>query len=247
MPTCLNCGTTITENFCPKCGQKKDVARLTWHSLIEEIFHFLSHIEKGFLNTSYRLIIQPDKVIGEYLEGRRKKYMKPIALYLIWVAIQLLANQSITDLMHYENLRSGGFLLQGGEAQAYIVKNSKLFGLLQLPTLSFFVWLIISRPKLNFIETLVALIYVFAAITILVFFQIVIVGLLFGTNFLTNAFLIQVQVVSSIWTFYCLILLFRTKQIKFLVPRVLIALVIAYLFNGEVTEMIAEMILKIKH
>src|SRR5687768_667321 len=178
MATCLNCGTFVTDNFCPKCGQKKEVERLTWHSLVEEIFHFFSHIEKGFLYTSYRLLIRPDKVIGEYLEGKRKKYFKPITLYLIWVAIHLLAYQLITDLMDYENLRTGGFLLQGGKTQAFIVKNSKLFGLLQWPILSFFVWLIVSRPNLNFIETLVALIYVFAAIEIIVFVQIIITGLL---------------------------------------------------------------------
>ena len=247
MPTCLNCGTFITDNFCPKCGQKKEVGRLTWDSLVKEIFHFFSHIEKGFLYTSYRLLIRPDRVIGEYLEGKRKKYFKPVALYLIWVAIHLLAYQLITDFMHYENLRTRGFLLQGAETQTFIVKNSKVFGLLQLPILSFFVWLVVSRPRLNFIETLVALIYVFAAIEILVFFQIIIVGLLFRTNFLTNAFLIQAQVVSSIWAFYCFILFFRTKRIKLLVPRILLALVIAFLFNGEVTELIAEMILKMKH
>jgi hypothetical protein len=247
LPLCLNCGTPITENYCPKCGQKKEVERLTWHTVVEEIVHFFSHIEKGFLYTSYRLLIRPDKVIGEYLEGKRKKYFKPIALYLIWVAIHLLANQLVTDLMHYENLRTGGFLLQEGETQAFIVKNSKLFGLLQLPVLSFFVWLIVSRPKLNFIETLVALIYVFAAIEILVFFQIIIIGLLFRTNFLTNAFLIQVQVVSSIWTFYCFVLFFKTKKIQLLVLRILLALVVAFLFNGEVTELIAEMILKMKY
>lgn len=241
MSTCLNCGTFVTENFCTKCGQKKEVGRLTWHLLIEEIFHFFSHIEKGFLYTSYRLVIQPDKVIGEYLDGKRKKYFKPIGLYLIWVAVHLLAYQFITDLMHYENLRTKG------EIQDFIVKNSKLFGLLQLPILSFFVWLIVSRPRLNFIETLVALIYVSAAIEILVFFQIVIVGLLFRTNFLSNAILIQVQVVSSIWTFYCFVLFFRTKRIKLLVPRILLALVIALLFSGVVTELIAEMILKMKN
>ena len=245
MPICLNCGTFITDNFCPKCGQKKEVGRLTLHSLVKEIFHFFN-IEKGFLYTSYRLFLRPDIVIGEYLEGKRKKYFKPIALYLIWVGIHLLAYQLITDLMHYENLRTTGYLLQGGETQAFIVKNSQLFGLLQLPILSFFVWLIVSRPRLNFIETLVTIIYVFAVITILVFFQIIIVGLLFRTNFLTNAFLIQVQVVSSIWTFYCFILFFRTKSIKHLVPRILLALVIAFLFLGEVTELIAEIILKMK-
>ncbi len=93
MPICLNCGALINENFCPKCGQKKGVEKLTWRSFILEIFHFFIHIERGFLNTTWQLLIRPGKVIGEYLAGKRKKYFKPLSLYLIWVTFHLLAYQ----------------------------------------------------------------------------------------------------------------------------------------------------------
>lgn len=247
MAVCLNCGSTITGNFCPNCGQKKEVKRLTWHSLIVEVFHFFSHIEKGFFFTSYKLLIRPDKVIGEYLEGKRKKYTKPVSLYLIWVAIHLLAFQLIRDWMNYENLRTGHLLwVKGGEQQLFVVKHSNVFGLLLLPVLSFLLWLFVARPKLNYIESLVATLYSLAAIELLIFFQIVLAGLLLGTNFLTNAFLLQVQVVAFSWTFYCSTMLFRKKGIKFLIPRIVLVLLFALLVNDMVTALLAKLILKMR-
>jgi len=78
--TCLNCGATVYENFCPRCGQKADVKKLTWNSFIEEVFHFFTHIEKGFLKTTGQLIIHPGKLCKDYLDGKRKAYHKPISL-----------------------------------------------------------------------------------------------------------------------------------------------------------------------
>ncbi|WP_121357286.1 DUF3667 domain-containing protein [Flavisolibacter nicotianae] len=248
MATCLNCGSIITENYCPKCGQKKEVQRLTWQSLILEVFHFFSHIDKGFIFTSYKLLIRPDKVIGEYLEGKRKKYFKPASLYLIWVAMHLLVFQLIPEWMHYKNQRTGNLLwVRGGEYQVFIVNHASAFGLLLLPILSFFLWLIVSRLKLNYIENFITILYSLAAIEMLICFQIVFVGLLLRINFLTNAFLIQVQVVAFLWTFYCFVLFFRKKRIKILIPRILLALLIGIVVNNKVTELLAELILKLKH
>lgn len=247
MTTCLNCGSLIRENFCPKCGQKRGVEKLTWRSLIMEIFHFFIHIEKGFLYTSYRLLIRPDKVIGEYLQGKRKKYFKPLSLYLIWVAIHLLVYQLITGWMHYENLRTSNFIVNGGETGTYIVKHTTLFGLLLLPIMSFCLWLIVSRPKLNYIENLVVVIYAFAAFEILIPFQIIITGLLFKTNFLTNNFFIQIQAVTFIWDFYCALIFFKTKRIKFLIPRIVLAQFIAIVVNTKVAGLVAALILKWSH
>ena len=243
--TCLNCGNTITMNFCPYCGQKKGVGKLTWHSFVLEIFHFFSHIEKGFLNTSYQVIVRPGKVIREYLEGKRKKYFKPLSLYLIWFSVHLVTFNLLIQRMHYENLRTTNFLFPGGDVGTFIVRHNNIFGLLLLPILSLVLWLIVSRPGMNYIETLALVFYAFAAFEILIVFQILITGLLFRTNFLTNAFLIQVQAVTFAWSCFCCISFFKAKKIKFLIPRILLALILGMILNQKVTLLIANLILKI--
>ena len=121
--TCLNCGTVITDKFCPHCGQKKEVKKLTWHSLVHEIAHFFSHIEKGFLRTSYQLIIHPGNVIREYLDGKRIQYQKPVSLFLIWVTIQILTFNSLVNWMGFENYRTKGNFLFGTQETGDFIRQ----------------------------------------------------------------------------------------------------------------------------
>jgi len=232
-------------NFCPYCGQKKEVGKLTWLSLVLEIFHFFSHIEKGFLNTSYQIIIRPSKVISEYLDGKRKKYFKPLSLYLIWFSVHLITFNLLIHWMHYENHRTNNFLFAGGDVGIFIVRHNNIFGLLLLPILSLCLWLFVSKPKMNYIESLALGIYAFAAFEILIFFQILITGLLFKTNILTNRFLIQIQIVTLAWSFFCFITFFKPQKIKFLIPRILLALVLGIIVYQKMTVLIANLILKI--
>jgi hypothetical protein len=244
---CPNCGTEILDKYCPHCGQKRDVSKLTWRSLLQEIVHFFSHIEHGFLNTSIQLLIRPAKVIREYLNGKRIKYQKPISLYLIWVGIHLLAFRSVNTLMNYENLRSGNVLLAGGETGAYIVQHTSMFGFLMLPVMTLFAWLILSQPKMNYIETVVLVIYLLAAFEILIFFQIVITGLLFQANFRTDGFSIQIQVINFVWSFFCLLSFFKKEKIKLLILRILLVQILAIVTYQKLSAIIAGLILNSKN
>jgi len=248
MPTCLNCGAEIQRQFCPYCGQKKDVEKLNWHSFVHEITHFFTHIDRVFLYTSFQMIIRPGRVIKEYLSGKRKKYQKPVSFYLIWAATRLLIFLFVIWLMGYENLRSGNgsFLSTSKEEGVFVVNHNQVFGLLSIPILSLFAWIIISHPKMNYIETLIVTIYVSATIEMLIALQILTVGLILQTNFLTNYFGRQVQVVYSIWAFFCLIDLFKKDRKKFLFLRVLLVIIITFLTSQMITHLIASFILGLK-
>lgn len=230
--TCLNCGAEIQHQFCPHCGQKKDVEKINWHCIVHETAHFFTHIEKGFLNTSFQLLIRPGRVIREYLEGKRKKYHKPVSFFLIWAAIRLITYSAVSGLMDYENLRTFK------EEQAYLVKYNQLFGLLLIPIEALFIWIIVSRRKLNYFETLIAILFGSAVIEMLIALQIFLVGLVLQRNFLINSFVIQVQLVYLVWSCYCMMDLFKTKKIKLLFPRVLLALVISFLLYQELCSLI---------
>lgn len=149
--------------------------------------------------------------------------------------------------MHYENLRTkGNFLFGTQEAGNYIRQHTNLFGLLLLPIVTLLVWLIVARPKMNYIETLVVGLYFFAATYILLFIQNIITGLIFQTNFLTNSFLIQMRVVAFVWGFYCLVDFFKPQKIKFLTLRIFFALVIAVVAYDILSVVIANIILSLK-
>ena len=245
--TCRNCKAEIQHHFCPYCGQKKDVKRLTWHSLVAEIAHFFSHIEHGFVNTCYQLLVKPGKTINEYIEGKRKKYHKPVGFYLIWVALFILTGTLISKWMGFHRTVESNLLIPAGETWSYFMEHRNVFELLLIPIIALFVWLIISRPRMNYIETLVLNIYAFGVLNMMVTVEQTIVGLLLQTSYLTAWFETQSAVVSVGWFFFCLFDVFKKKGIKFFIPRILITIFLSLIIWYKLGAIIVELILKIGH
>jgi len=241
--TCLNCGTEISDQFCAHCGQKKEVKRLTWHSLVHEVAHFFSHIEEGFIKTSVQLVYRPGRTIREYLEGKRKTYYKPVALYLVWVTIFLITRNLIIGWMHYEAQSVDNFLFFNKETGSYFVEHRNIFELLLLPIIALFALLIITRPKMNYIETLVLGIYVFSVIQMFNTLQIIINGLLLRINFMTSMFEIQILIVNLGWGFFCFMDFYKKERKSFLPFRVLATFFLSIIVYYKLGSVIVNIIL----
>ena len=241
--TCLNCGTEISDQFCPHCGQKKEVKKLTWHSLVNEVTHFFSHIEEGFIKTSLQLVYRPGITIREYLEGKRKKYYKPVGLFLVWVTIFIITHNLVIRWMHYENNSVGNILFFNHETGDYFVQHRNIFELLLLPIMSLFAWLIITRPQMNYIETLTLGIYIFSAIEVLNTLQIIINGLLLRINFMTISFEIQTLIVNLGWVFFCIMDFYKKEKKPLLPLRILATFFITIIVYYKLGSVIVNIIL----
>ncbi|MEW5675678.1 DUF3667 domain-containing protein [Flavobacterium enshiense] len=80
--TCLNCGTTVEDRFCPQCGQENTETRKSFHYLFTHFVEDLIHYDSGFWKTMKYLLFYPAKLTREYLSGRRKAYVVPVKLYI---------------------------------------------------------------------------------------------------------------------------------------------------------------------
>ncbi|GEM_PF-4297466 len=80
---CLNCGAAWQPgmNYCPQCGQKTDIHRLTFTHILHEFFHAFTHADKGIFHLLKGLATQPGTVAREYVEGKRKKYFNPFTFF----------------------------------------------------------------------------------------------------------------------------------------------------------------------
>jgi len=79
---CLNCGNTVEERFCPKCGQENSVNRPSFHYLFSHFAEDFVHYDSGFWKTLKTLLFKPGRIIRDYLDGKRKTYMPPVKLYI---------------------------------------------------------------------------------------------------------------------------------------------------------------------
>jgi hypothetical protein len=79
---CRNCGTQAPLNFCPECGQETAVHP---PSLGEFLHEFVGHyiaLEGALWRTLGMLLMKPGRLTREYLDGRRRRYVLPLRLYL---------------------------------------------------------------------------------------------------------------------------------------------------------------------
>ena len=80
---CRNCGCSCTSNYCPDCGQSVKEKRLENKTFFIGILSGLSRINQGFLYTAWQLLIHPWKVIRDYIQCRRVRYVSPISMLIV--------------------------------------------------------------------------------------------------------------------------------------------------------------------
>jgi hypothetical protein len=89
--TCKNCQFEFTGQYCNNCGEKvyHEEDKKVSH-LFDQAFHFISHFEGTFFSTLKTIALKPGKYSFDYCNGIRKKYFKPISLFLILVILYLI-------------------------------------------------------------------------------------------------------------------------------------------------------------
>lgn len=80
---CRNCGSPCTSRFCPDCGQSVDEKRLENKTFFIGLLSGVSRINQGFLYTAWQLLIHPWKVIRDYIQCRRVRYVAPISMLIV--------------------------------------------------------------------------------------------------------------------------------------------------------------------
>ncbi len=199
MVTCKNCGTQTNDIYCSHCGQKAVPERITFHSLTHEIVHFFTHAEKGFFYTTRSLVVSPEQTIVDFIDGKRKKYQKPVSYYLIWIAIYSLVLYSLEKFFGENKVVSFEEYFGPGETTKFAISHLNVVLTLLVPVQAVYLYFFLMGNRYNYFEALVAMLY---GIGTVIFFQTIFVMLtLFYYLFTGNT-------VSILWSDVCKILYF---------------------------------------
>jgi hypothetical protein len=153
MQTCKNCGNTGNGKYCGNCGQSYSIERVTLHHLLEEVFHFFTHFEKGFGYTLKQLIFFPGIMQKKYLEGHRVKFQKPFSMFFICATVCGLSLYWINSYMirQYKDGEEGGLYFFH---HYFVITHICL-----LPVYSLVLWLLFKQFRYNYAEMLVVTLY----------------------------------------------------------------------------------------
>ena len=104
---CVNCDTPKVEasTFCPNCGNKYNIPRLTFRSIFNEIVESAFGWDNKFFRTLKTLVISPEEVFNSYLGGARKKFANPFGLLAIGAFISVIVFSVFMD-SYLEGARS---------------------------------------------------------------------------------------------------------------------------------------------
>jgi len=83
---CLNCyeELTLEDNYCPFCGQENHDQKVPVFVFLNDfVGNFLS-FDSSLIKTLPAFLFKPGKLTIEFNEGKRKKYLHPIRLYLVF-------------------------------------------------------------------------------------------------------------------------------------------------------------------
>ena len=86
---CINCNIEFEGDFCPTCGEKKHIDRITFQSITTSVFSGLLDMDKGLLFNLKNLTLHPKKTILDYVKGKRRQVLNPISYAIITISVYL--------------------------------------------------------------------------------------------------------------------------------------------------------------
>jgi len=98
--TCLNCGNTVEERYCSRCGQENIETKDSFLHLLKHFFEDVTHYDSKFFITIKDLLVKPGFLTKEYLSGKRAKYLHPIRMYMFISFLYFLMAFSLNHRGH---------------------------------------------------------------------------------------------------------------------------------------------------
>ena len=174
---CLNCESSLQgdEKFCPVCSQKTATHRFTWGHFFHEVWHAFTHTDKGILSLIKGLTANPGKTVSEYVEGKHKKYFNPVTFLLLCLGFMVLVNgltkpfgepqpdPKIMEKLKNDEPKKQVYLKYINRIQvAYIFqqKHPNITSMIGLPFEAFILWLFFRKRGRNYLEFLIAAIFI---------------------------------------------------------------------------------------
>lgn len=164
---CVTCGHEHNEKFCPKCGEKGEVKKLTFGLITETSISSITEMDKGFLFNLKTLFLKPGEITRDYIRGKRKGIQNPISYMVFSVSIYLIVitllkrNVDIDDVNNFGNPDAVALGVEVGEfIRAYL----KYFWMLTIFPLAASLRFIYK--KYNFVEHLAVSSFIIAQSTL---------------------------------------------------------------------------------
>lgn len=162
--TCKSCGQSGPGQYCSNCGQVYQPKRITVPGLMHDVFHFFTHLDKGFGYTLKQLITAPGQMQREYIEGKRNRHQKPFSMFFICITLAALIRYWVyTVLLKYYNTGDASEI-------SFINEYMVILQIILLPIHILITYLFFYKSKYNYAEIGVFILYTVSIFGLIVTF-----------------------------------------------------------------------------
>jgi len=136
---CISCKNEHKFDFCPYCGQKSEVQRITLYSIASSGISTIINMDRGFLLNVKGLVLNPSEFVKDYLSGKRKNIFNPISFLIITISAYIILASLIDIDKNINNTITSDrseFNQIGYEAGLFIKANFKYFWIVSVFWLS---------------------------------------------------------------------------------------------------------------
>lgn len=165
---CVNCNKESAGTYCPNCGQRLTVGRITFREWWADFWLLLSGFDGFFLRTLRELTFRPGFAARQYILGNRMRTYGPVSYFFLMITLFLLL-MSIMDinLLNFINERKEmltPYAIKSGSGQErftnlvvdFVSRNMKVIAFLNVPFHAFAArYLLFRKSGLNFMENMV--------------------------------------------------------------------------------------------
>jgi hypothetical protein len=203
LTNCLNCGHSFKGKYCPACGQKAEIERYTAKVVLEEMLHFFTHFEKGFLHTAWSFVVKPGITSINFLKGKRKQYQSPVSYLFICTGLYLIVHNYIITHFHY-HVSAEVISSMNMKEQANVLLRTHFtpFILIVLIVSAFIIYRVLAKPKFNFVEVFIISVYGGGTYMMMLLLSDIVLGFIFKINVITQPVFLWQTTLSSLYNFW---------------------------------------------
>ena len=123
---CPNCRLEVATPFCPRCGERPiKTEDLTFGGALARILHAATSVDGRVLRTFRRLLLHPGTLTRAYVDGQRKPYATPFAIFLI-ANVLFFTVQSLTHVSVLGSTLDSHLHLQDWKELAQLLLDRRL-------------------------------------------------------------------------------------------------------------------------
>jgi hypothetical protein len=126
--TCKNCGTRSALHYCPACGQRLSVDKVTFRETFGDLAEALFSVNAPLLHTIKELVVRPGVLLRNYLNGQRRKYYKPVSFFLLTTVLYII----IRSIIGFDPFRNSMIVIEDSSLDTTLLTDARNYMLLNI-------------------------------------------------------------------------------------------------------------------